>query len=92
MAAAHAVGRHAKNVAWRKVDDEVVILDLETSVYYSLNETASRIWELIGKGLSEEAIADDVADEYGQNVKSVKKDVSTLIKKMKKEKLITNEK
>lgn len=86
------VGRYAKHVAWRKVDDEVVILDLETSVYYSLNETASDIWELIGKGLSEEDIAEEVADRYGQKTASVKKDVNALVKKLKKEKLITNAK
>lgn len=86
------VGKYAKHVAWRKVDDEVVILDLETSVYYSLNETASDIWELIGKGLSEEDIAEEVADRYGQKPASVKKDVNALVKKLKKEKLITNAK
>ncbi|HRY28452.1 MAG TPA: PqqD family protein [Elusimicrobiota bacterium] len=89
MRIGQAVGRHAKHVAWRKVDDEVVILDLETSVYYSLNETGSKIWELIGKGLSEEAIAEEVAEDYGQKVATVKKDVSAIIKKMKKENLVT---
>jgi len=92
MVTGQVVGRHAKHVAWRKVDDEVVILDLETSVYYSLNETAGHIWELVGKGLSEQAIADELAEEYGQSVKTVQKDVSALIKKLKKENLITNSK
>jgi ABC-type Fe3+-hydroxamate transport system substrate-binding protein len=92
MVTKDSVGRYAKHVAWRKVDDEVVILDLETSVYFSLNETASDIWELIGKGLSEEDIAEEVADRYGQKAASVKKDVAALVKKLKKEKLIVNEK
>ncbi len=91
MATGHAVGRHAKHVAWRKVDDEVVVLDLETSVYYSLNETASRVWEMIGKGMSEEAIAEELAEEYGQSLKTVKKDVSALIKRIKKENLLAND-
>lgn len=92
MPGAHAVGHHAKHVAWRKVDEEVVILDLDTSVYYSLNETASQIWELIGKGLSEDAIAEEIAETYGKNVKAIRKDVSGLIKKMKRENLISNDK
>jgi uncharacterized protein YbjT (DUF2867 family) len=92
MTSSHSAGRHAKHIAWRKVDDEVVVLDLESSVYYSLNETASHVWELVGKGLSEEAIADDLAEAYGQSVKSVRKDVAALIKKLKKENLITSDK
>jgi hypothetical protein len=92
MVTKNAVGHYAKHVAWRKVDDEVVILDLETSVYYSLNETASDIWELIGKGLSEDDIAEEIAGRYDQKAASVKKDVTALVKKLKKEKLITHEK
>lgn len=92
MASSSAVGRHAKCVAWRKVEDEVVILNLETSVYYSLNETGSLVWELIGKGLSAEKIAEEVADVYKQSLKTVKKDVDDIIKKIRKEDLITDEK
>lgn len=85
------VGRHAKHVAWRKVDDQIVLLNLDTSAYYSLNGTASQIWVLIGKGFSEEAIADEISDSYQRNLKHVRKDVSALIKKMKKEHLIVSE-
>ena len=92
MISGKSVGKHAKHVAWRKVDDEIVILDLETSVYYSLNETASQVWELVGKGLSEDAISTELADTFDKDVKGVKKDVSSVIKKMKKENLITSEK
>jgi ABC-type Fe3+-hydroxamate transport system substrate-binding protein len=90
MAEKQGICQHAKHVAWRKVDDEVVVLDLETSIYYSLNPTASEIWELIGKGLNEEEIAEEMAERYGQSVKKLKKDVAGLIKKMKKESLLTD--
>ncbi|HOW26980.1 MAG TPA: PqqD family protein [Elusimicrobiota bacterium] len=84
--------KHAQNVAWRKVEDEVVILDLETSVYYSLNSTASRIWELLGEGMAEDDIVEKVSDEYNQSEKVVKKDMTGLIQKMKKEKLLVPQK
>ncbi|MBI4396145.1 MAG: PqqD family protein [Elusimicrobia bacterium] len=86
-----AVGRYAKHVAWRKIDCEIVILDLEARQYFSLNGTASQVWELIGKGLSEEVIAEELADAYHQDVSAVRRDVTALIKRLKAENLVSSE-
>lgn len=45
-------------------DDESVLLSLETQEYYSLNETASRIWELLSSGQDVEAIASAITEEW----------------------------
>lgn len=45
-------------------DEESVLLSLETQQYYSLNETGSRIWELLCGGQDTEAIASAITEEW----------------------------
>jgi len=84
------IGAYSSDVAWRKVDEEAVILNLKSSVYYSLNEVGTRIWELIGEGCELDEIVITIADEYDTSEKKVKKDVEKFIKQMKKEKLLSS--
>jgi hypothetical protein len=37
----------SEQISWRQVGEEVVILDLETSQYLTLNETGAFLWELL---------------------------------------------
>lgn len=80
--------RQAGNVAWRRVQDEAVILDLESSVYYSLNEIAALIWELLEKGNTADQIVEHIIEEYAVEPGSAKKDVSEFLRHLDKEKLI----
>jgi hypothetical protein len=41
-----------------------VLLHLERQQYYSLNETGSRIWQLLSEGRDVGAIAAAIADEW----------------------------
>lgn len=52
-------------VTWRKAGGEAVILNLETSEYYSANETGTFIWELLSSGKKIGKIAEALAAEYG---------------------------
>ncbi len=38
---------NSENAAWRMVEGEVVILNAETTYYYSLNPTGTIIWKLL---------------------------------------------
>jgi len=45
-------------------EDESVLLHLERQQYYSLNETGSRIWQLLSDGYNVDAIAAAIAEEW----------------------------
>lgn len=45
-------------------EEESVLLSLETQQYYSLNETGSRIWELLSAGHDADAIATAITEEW----------------------------
>jgi hypothetical protein len=49
-------------VAWRKVVDDMVLLDVEHSVYHGLNQTGALVWE----GLAEHSSVGDLIDRVAQ--------------------------
>ena len=41
---------NADRVTWRRVGDELVVLDLVASAYLSVNDTGAAVWELLDRG------------------------------------------
>ncbi len=80
--------KHADHVSWRRVENEAVVLDLNSSDYFSLNETGLLIWEKIGEGSNLEELAEAVAAEYDVEEKAAKTDVKKLVDELLKKKLI----
>ncbi len=48
----------------RVIEGETVLLDLNSGIYYSLDDVGGRIWELIDGEKSLSLIVGTVADEY----------------------------
>lgn len=46
------------------LSDGAVLLNLQTKRYFSLNETGTRIWELVQQTAEEEAIVQTLLGEY----------------------------
>ena len=76
------------HVTWKNVEDRVVILNTKNARYYSAEDTASRIWELIDKGISVSELVKTISCEYGKNEKIVKRDLAGIVASMKREDLI----
>jgi hypothetical protein len=51
-------------VTWKDLGESVVVLNLFTSEYYTLNETASVIWRALAKGNSFEEIRSRLLEAY----------------------------
>ena len=80
--------RHAAHVSWRRVDAEVVILNVDTSEYYSLDEVAAEIWDRLGRGKSLAATVSEVAVLYGERSERVEKDARAFISALLAERLL----
>ncbi|MFI5349400.1 MAG: PqqD family protein [Elusimicrobiota bacterium] len=80
--------KFSPQAAWRKIDEEVIILNVDNSVYYSLNETGAAVWEKLGAGTAPDEIAAEISREYGAALPSVEKDVAEIISNLRKEKLL----
>ena len=77
-----------KNITWRETTEEIVVLNLQTSEYYSTNSVGSQIWELIAKTGSKNEIVDFLAQEYQITPKAAEKDINDFLKNLLKLKLI----
>lgn len=54
----------SKNVSWKNLEPGIVLLDLKSGVYFTLNETATVIMRGILDGKSEEDIVSAIVDDY----------------------------
>ncbi len=80
--------KHAGHVAWRKVADEAVILDVDTANYYSLGGPGLRVWELVGAGRKADQVCATLAGEYDAPPGRIAADVAELLAALKKEGLL----
>lgn len=55
--------RTNKNIS-SKIEDEIVMVDVELGKYFTLNSVASSIWEIVSEPLSMKEIVDQLMEEY----------------------------
>jgi hypothetical protein len=78
----------SEHIAWRRVGEEIVALDLNSSVYYSLNETGSRLFELLAEKSTVEEAVERVVEEFDIDAGTAAKDARVLTKDLCKEKIL----
>ncbi len=72
-----------------ELDGETVILDLAGGNYSGLNEVGTSIWNLLEKPKSFSAILNSLQKEYEVSERQCKTDMTTFLKKLVENNLIT---
>ena len=62
-------------VVSRVIDDETVLLNLETGIYFGVDQVGQRIWQLVGDGNSLQGIVDSIVAEYEVEARQAESDV-----------------
>lgn len=70
------------SVLVRKLDDESVLLDLETEQYYGLDQVGTRMLEALCKSGSVETASEELADEYDVELETLREDLRDLAEKL----------
>jgi hypothetical protein len=52
------------DVLFRELDDEAVLLNLKTGIYFGLNPVATRIWQLLSEQRRLSSVVDTMLLEY----------------------------
>jgi hypothetical protein len=73
----------------RRVDDEIVILDIESGQFFAINDVGAFIWDLLEAEVTIEELADAVAAEYGVDTETASGDVDELVKQLVDADLVT---
>ena len=76
------------HVVWARHTDATVLLDVERGLYYTLNEVAGRVWELLAAGEPVIEILRVVGDEYEVDPEVLEADLRGLLTEMRTTRLI----
>jgi hypothetical protein len=57
---------------------DTVLLDMKTKSYFQLNATASRVWQALERGLSEEQVVDELCADFDAPRETVEAEVREL--------------
>lgn len=66
-------------IAWKEVDGEVLLLDVATSTYFSMNGSASVLWHQLADGTTEVGLVRTLVDEYGIDADQARADVAAFL-------------
>ncbi len=67
---------------------ETVILNMQDGTYYGLNETGTRVWELLGEPRSVEELQHVLLDEYDVSPEQCMDDLLAMLRDMEKHDLV----
>lgn len=67
---------------------EAVLLHLDTKMYFTLNETGLRIWQMLSSGLTAGEISEIIQNEFDVLPEKARESVLNLIHELIREKLV----
>lgn len=79
----------ADHVSLTEVDDEAVLLDLNSGAYYGLNHVGARLITHLKDQQSVEYSVSEIAKHYQTAATTVQHDIDVLVEQLLKQKLIT---
>jgi hypothetical protein len=71
-----------ESVVSATLDGEAVLLNVETGIYFGLDEVGTRIWELLTQGAGEGEILGQLLQEYDVEEAQVSADVSGFLARL----------
>jgi len=82
--------RPNSDVIAKRLDQVSVLVHIPTNRIFELNETGSRVWEMIGEGLNTDQIIQRLADEFDVEEARVADEVNELLTRLRNESLLSS--
>jgi hypothetical protein len=80
-----------ERIVYKKVGEEMVLLDFERGIYYGLNPVGARVWELLAEGKTTDEIIDRLTGEFDVQRTDAKGDVMALMEDLAANGLLSQE-
>jgi hypothetical protein len=71
--------RRDDGVVWRELDGEIVLLDLRSSMYFTLNSTGKLLWDLLAQPSTTQVLVASIIDAYGVSDAQAASDVEAFV-------------
>jgi hypothetical protein len=78
----------SKNVAWKVLDGESVVLNLDSGVYFTLDMTGTAVWERIDGATSLEEIGRGLCEQFEVTSEQAQRDLLELTRTLMDEGLV----
>ena len=72
--------RPTETALLKPLGEGATALNLATGEYYTMNETAARMWTLLVDGCSEKEIVNDIMSRYSSSEEDTRSDLAQLIR------------
>jgi len=69
----------ARDIVFRELDGEAVILNLESGIYFGLDQVGTRIWQLIQEHGSLQKVFETMCDEFDVGSDALERDLLELM-------------
>jgi hypothetical protein len=76
------------NVVAQRVEDQIVLVNLETNRIFALNSTAARLWELLSDGRNAGEIHAELSKEYAVDGLGLREEIERLLEELNAESLV----
>ncbi|HVC21060.1 MAG TPA: PqqD family protein [Vicinamibacterales bacterium] len=73
----------------RELDGEMVLLNLDTGIYFGLDGTGTRIWNLLAAGRTLRGVIDTLIDDYDVDAATLERDLRQLVERLSAKGLVT---
>jgi hypothetical protein len=80
--------RICDDISWRQVDDEIIILNLDSGDYFSLNKTGGYIFLAINNNQPLESLLKEQREEFNKPTEELRKDINDLLQELLENKII----
>lgn len=67
------------DLSWRQIGDEVVVLDLRSNVYLSINQSGVALWGMLVDGGTPTTMAECLVSEFGVEPQRARVDVDAFV-------------
>lgn len=83
--------RISDNVLYQQINNECVLLDMDSEQYFGLDDVGARMWQILSEDGDTEKALTILLAEYDTDEKTLRKDLIKLITELGNEKLISVE-
>lgn len=66
-------------LSWRAIDGQIVVLDLERSEYFVVNDTGAVVWELLADGTTMDDLVAALVGRFGIDVEAAELDAAEFV-------------
>ena len=79
MTRSSTVRLRSQQLDWRRIEGDIVALDLRRSEYLSVNATGAKLWEMLAEGATEESLREHLCQQFDVDAKLAERDVAAFL-------------